>query len=258
MLEIFPIHMTSFNQERLIRVYLPKSYSFENKHYPVMYMHDGQNVFNDDVAINGISLNLENYLDEQRLEVIVVGIDQNPEERFNEYCPWVNGEYSKKLLGQESSPTGGKGAPYIEFIVNELKPFIDQKYRTLEDRTAMAGLSLGGLISTYAACRYPQIFKNIAIFSSGFYRNQEEIENLLIRSDLSPIESFYLDCGTKEAGDKEYINTEVLSSNTAIYEILKKKISNIRFEIIDDAEHNYMFFRNRVPSIFTSLYGVND
>lgn len=255
MLEIFPIHMSSFNQERLIRVYLPKSYSLENKQYPVMYMHDGQNVFNDDVAINGVSLNLENYLDEQQLEVIVVGIDQNPEERFNEYCPWVNGEYSKKILGPESISTGGKGAQYIDFIVNELKPFIDQKYLTLADRTAMAGISLGGLISTYATCTYPQIFKNIAIFSSGFYRNQEEIEKLLMRSDMSLIESFYLDCGTKEAGDNEQINTEVLSSNRAIYEILKEKISNLRFEIIDDAEHNYMFFSNRVPSVFTHLYG---
>jgi predicted alpha/beta superfamily hydrolase len=256
MLEIFPIYMTSFNQGRLIRVYLPKNYNLENKHYPVMYMHDGQNVFNDDVAINGISLNLENYLDEQGLDVIIVGIDQNSEERLNEYCPWVNGEYSKKISGQESSPSGGKGAQYIEFIVKELKPFIDQKYRTLEDQTAMAGISLGGLISTYAACMYPQIFKNIAIFSSGFYRNQEEIEKLLISSDLSPIESFYLDCGTKEAGDKDYINSEALSSNRAIYEIMMDKISNIRFEIIDDAEHNYLYFRTRVPSILTSLYGV--
>jgi predicted alpha/beta superfamily hydrolase len=177
---------------------------------------------------------------------------------LNEYCPWVNGEYSKKILGPESSPSGGKGAQYVEFIVNELKPYIDQHYRTLEDQTAMAGISLGGLISTYAACRYPHIFKNIAIFSSGFYRNQEEIEQLLIKTDLSPIESFYLDCGTKEAGDKDYINSEVLSSNKAIYEILGHKISNIRFEIIDDAQHNYMYFRNRVPSVFTSLFGGND
>jgi predicted alpha/beta superfamily hydrolase len=254
MLDVFPIQMTTLNQERLIRVYLPKCYSSEDKHYPVMYMHDGQNVFTDDVAINGVSLNLESYLDEKGLEVIVVGIDQNPEDRLNEYCPWVNGEYSKKILGPESSPTGGKGSSYIEFIVYELKPFIDQKYRTLVDQTSMAGISLGGLISTYAACRYPQLFKNIAIFSSGFYRNQEEIEKLLIESDLSPIQSFYLDCGTKEAGDNEQINSEVLSSNKAIYDILRNKISNIRFEIIEDASHNYMFFRKRVPSVFTNLY----
>jgi predicted alpha/beta superfamily hydrolase len=59
MLDVFPIYMTSLKQERLIRVYLPKCYSSENKPYPVMYMHDGQNVFTDDVAINGVSLNLE-------------------------------------------------------------------------------------------------------------------------------------------------------------------------------------------------------
>jgi predicted alpha/beta superfamily hydrolase len=256
MLDIFPVLITPFNQERQIRVFLPKNYNLNNKHYPVMYMHDGQNLFHDQDAINGTSLNLENYLDEQGLEVIVVGIDQNPDERVNEYCPWVNGEYSKKLLG-ETSPTGGKGDQYIEFIVNELKPFIDQKYRTLQDQTAMVGISLGGLISTYAACKYPQIFTNVAIFSSAFYRNQEEIEKLIQSSDLSLIESFYLDCGTKEAGDNDYINEEFLASNKAVYENLKERILHTRFEIIEDAEHHYRFFRKRVHFLFSYLYGGN-
>ena len=99
LLEIFPVYITSFEQERLIRVYLPKNYNKENQRYPVLYMHDGQNIFNDNDAIGGKSLELENYLDENELEVIVVGIDQNSKDRINEYCPWVMGEYSKKLLG---------------------------------------------------------------------------------------------------------------------------------------------------------------
>ncbi|MEW9502774.1 alpha/beta hydrolase [Jeotgalibacillus marinus] len=233
------MYITSFKQERLIRVYLPKNYNKENKRYPVLYMHDGQNVFCDHDAIGGTSLELENYLDEKGLEVIVVGIDQNSEERINEYCPWVNGEYSKKIVGQ-ISPSGGKGIQYIDFIVNELKPFIDNKYRTLKDRTAMAGVSLGGLISTYAACRYPQIFNNIAILSSAFYRNQEEIERLLQDSDLASIEKFYLDCGTKEAGEEDLISKEFLASNKAIYEILREKIPHTTFETINDAKHNYV------------------
>lgn len=255
MLVIFPINITSFKQERLIRVYLPRNYNKENQSYPVLYMHDGQNVFQDDVAIGGRSLELENYLDEKELEVIVVGIDQNSIERINEYCPWINGEYSKKILGQASS-AGGKGIQYVDFIVNELKPFIDNKYRTLKDRTAMAGISLGGLISTYAMCRYPQVFKSIAVLSSAFYRNQEEIEKLIKDTDLSLIERVYLDCGTKEAGYDDVINKEFSASNRAIYELLKEKIPNAKFEIINDAEHNYLSFRERIPKLFTFLVPV--
>lgn len=252
MLEIFPLYINSFEQERLIRVYLPKNYNKENQNYPVLYMHDGQNVFKDNDAIGGTSLELENYLDENELEVIVVGIDQNSEERINEYCPWINGEYSKKILGQESL-AGGKGTQYVDYIVNELKPFIDNKYRTLKEHTAMAGISLGGLISTYAMCRYPQVFRNIIVISSAFYRNQEEIEKLLRTSDLSLIENFYLDCGTKEAGGEETISKEFLASNNAIYEIISGKIQNAKFEVIKDAEHNYLAFRERVPEIFKFL-----
>lgn len=252
MLEIYPVNITPFNHERLIRVYLPINYNNESKSYPVLYMHDGQNVFRDEEAIGGISLELEDYLDKNRLEVIVVGIDQNSDERINEYCPWLHGEFSKKILGEASSE-GGKGKQYVDFIVNELKPLIDDKYRTLKDQTAMAGISLGGLISTCAACCYPHIFKNVVVLSSAFWRNQEEIEKLIQNSDLSPIESFYLDCGTREAREKDFISKEFLASNKAIYEILHEKITNTKFEVIKDSEHNYMFFRKRVPELFTFL-----
>jgi predicted alpha/beta superfamily hydrolase len=252
LLETFPIYMTSFKQDRQIRVYLPESYNQGKKKYPVLYMHDGQNVFNDMDAIGGTSIELEKYLDVNGLEIIVVGIDQNTEDRLNEYCPWVNGEYSRKIVGQQQT-SDGKGKEYVDFIVNELKPFIDKKYRTVKDHTAMAGISLGGLISVYAMCRYPGIFKNIAVFSSAFFRNQEEIERLIKESDLSLVETIYLDSGDKEAGKEEKINKEFLHSNKTIYDLLKEKVTRTEFKIITDAEHSYAFFRERKPKIFSFL-----
>lgn len=168
MLDIFPIPINSLQQERRIQVYLPQSYSLSQKNYPVLYMHDGQNVFRNDGAIGGISLELERYLDEEDLDVIVVAIDQNSSERKNEYCPWENGAYSQKFLGAESSSFGGQGKQYLEFIVEELKPYIDEKYRTITNRTAMAGISMGGLISLYAACHYPKIFTDLIFFPPHF------------------------------------------------------------------------------------------
>jgi predicted alpha/beta superfamily hydrolase len=258
MLEKFKIPIPAFNHERTIRVYTPANYDSEQtKRYPVLYMHDGQNVFEDLDAIQGVSLGLKDYLDRSRLEIIVVGIDTNTlgDERKNEYCPWVDGEFSKNFNGKAST-TGGKGATYVDFIVHELKPFIDRKYRTLEDSTSIAGVSLGGLISTYAVCRYPHIFTKVATISSAFWRNQEEIENLLIHTDLSSIETFYMDGGTKESED-ERVSKEFLVSNQRIYDILAVKIVNTRFDILEDAEHNYTFFRKRVPEMITELFSGN-
>ncbi|WP_221563375.1 alpha/beta hydrolase [Alkalihalobacillus sp. TS-13] len=246
MLETFSINLTPFNQERTVRVYLPKSYDDSEQHYPVLYMHDGKNVFRDEVAVGGKSLELENYLDEYNIDLIVIGIDQPStfEERVNQYCPWKNGEYCKTKFGDDRD-LGGKGKEYIKFIVDELKPLIDQKYRTKADRTMMAGISLGGLISTYAACAYPDIFTKIAGLSSGFWRNQEEIEALIKEADLSNIEGIYLDCGTMETND-EYINAGFLDSNQRVFAMLDQKVANTTFKIIDGGEHNYHAFQKRV------------
>ncbi|MEH7072949.1 alpha/beta hydrolase [Neobacillus drentensis] len=255
MLEKFPVYMNSFKQERLIRVYLPRCYSVENKRFPVLYMHDGQNVFEDEGAIKGVSLGMKDYLDQTGLEIIVVAIDLNPEgeERVNEYCPWVNGDISKQILGY-ASPSGGRGGEYIDFIVHELKPLIDEKYRTLVNHTSMAGISLGGLISTYAACRYPHIFRRIAALSPGFYRNQEEIEKLIRNSDLSEIEKFYMDFGTKELGDDEEMHQVFLDLTNRVNQILNEKVTDFNFQLIEDAEHAYPFFRQRIPAVLSYLF----
>ncbi|MFX3673574.1 MAG: alpha/beta hydrolase [Paenisporosarcina sp.] len=253
MLENLTIPISAFKQERTVRVYTPLDYAKKSQRYPVLYMHDGQNVFEDKDAIHGISLDLKKYLDENDLEIIVVGIDTNTvgDERKNEYCPWVDGEFSKNFIGK-ASYTGGKGEAYVDFIVNELKPFIDHKYRTLENSTSIAGFSLGGLISTYAACKYPQIFTKVATLSSAFWRNQEEIEKMLQHTDLSSIEKFYMDGGTKESED-ELISKGFLESNQRILDILNEKDVNVKFKIIEDGEHDYTHFKKRVPEMFSYL-----
>ncbi|MEH7012152.1 alpha/beta hydrolase-fold protein [Neobacillus niacini] len=255
MLEKFHVYMSSFNHDRIIRVYLPVSYHESNKRYPVLYMHDGQNVFEDEGAIKGISLGLKEYLDKNSVEIIIVAIDLNPEgeERFNEYCPWVTGAIAEKIIGHPSF-TGGKGEQYLDFIVNELKPLIDHKYRTLEDHTSMAGISLGGLISTYAACRYPHIFKRIAAISPGYYRNQEELEVFVRNSDLSAVERFYMDFGTHEVGVDKELNNQFTEMIQSIYEILSSKIADTNYQTIENGEHNYNSFRKRIPEVLSYLY----
>ncbi|WLR57406.1 alpha/beta hydrolase-fold protein [Mesobacillus subterraneus] len=246
MIESFSVPL--FEGERKIRVYLPTDW--KDNIYPVLYMHDGQNVFGNEEAISGVALELHDYLDENDVELIVVAIDQNPGERVNEFCPWINGEYTAKFLGKPSSE-GGKGKEYVEFIVNELKPLIDSKYNTNLNETYMAGISLGSLVTTYAACTYPHIFKRIAGLSSGFYRNQEEIERLLKMADLSQLKKVYLDCGTKEGGEK--LAGPFLETNKAIFEIIRQKGIEAELKVIEGAEHNYQAFKKRLPEVISCL-----
>jgi predicted alpha/beta superfamily hydrolase len=219
MFEHFKVPITPLNRERTIRVFLPKSYH-ENldKTYPVLYMHDGQNLYRDEDASYGISWGISDYLDESGLELIVVGIDcAEGLQRLDEYGPWKTTAMDD-MLTEERKSIGGEGKEYIDFLVYELKPLIDRKYRTNPEETSMAGSSMGGLISTYAACVYPSIFKRVASVSSAYWFNQEELEELIKISDLSDLERFYLDIGTKES-DKESNNnsTSTIVRKSMIY-----------------------------------------
>ncbi|WP_066048797.1 alpha/beta hydrolase [Robertmurraya korlensis] len=247
-----------FGQERKIRLYLPSNYAETTKRYPVLYMHDGQNVFGNDEAIGGVSLDLHTYLEQEKMELIVVAIDQNTtgDERINEYCPWTNGDFSEKLLGVKS-PSGGKGKQYVDFIVETLKPYIDTNFRTIDNQTYMAGISLGALITVYTACAYPHIFTRVAGLSSAFYRNQEELRKLVQASDLARLEKIYLDCGTNEAVNNEVLSKQFLQSNLEIYEILKEKNNQTIFQTLDGAIHNYTTFKKRVPAFISYLMGEN-
>ncbi|MBM6617443.1 alpha/beta hydrolase [Bacillus suaedaesalsae] len=255
MFEHFEVNITPFNRERIVRVYVPNSYKTDSeKCYPVLYMHDGQNLYNDEDAGYGMSWGISDYLEQSGLELIVVGIDCNTEgyKRLDEYSPWVSTAIREKLPSLEGE-IGGEGKAYIDYIVHELKPFIDEKYRTKVNDTSIAGSSMGGLISTYAASTYPHIFRKVASLSSAFWFNQEEIEDLITQSDLCKIEKFYLDVGTNEATEK-VDSQRYIESSERVYLLLKENVKDCKFEIVEDAVHNELAWRERVPAIFTYLY----
>ncbi len=157
-------------QHRTIRVYVPPSYmnSKEPRHYSVIYMHDGQNVFDASTAYARPWL-VGAMIDKMpvRKHAIVVGIDNGQALRLGEYSPFPRG-----------AEGGGNGGKYLDFVVNTLKPFIDTHYRTLAEpeHTWMVGSSMGGLITYYAALKYPQIFGKIGIFSPAFWFNPQILQ----------------------------------------------------------------------------------
>ncbi len=179
--------------KRALRIYLPPSYN-ENaaKRYPVLYMHDGQNLFDAKTASYGVEWGIDETIN--RLvatgvmdEVIVVGIDNTPE-RIPEYTPCCDPKYG-----------GGKLNAYDAFIVETVKPYVDRTYRTLpgKDTTAIMGSSLGGLASVLIAQRHPDIFSKAAGVSSSFWWNNGAL--LAKVPDRVPVK-FYLDAGTRDDG----------------------------------------------------------
>jgi predicted alpha/beta superfamily hydrolase len=178
---------------RALRIWLPPSYA-ENpaKRYPVLYMHDGQNLFDARTAAYGVEWGIDETMN--RLvamgaadEVIVVGIDNTPD-RIPEYTPCCDPKYG-----------GGKLDAYGAFIVETVKPYVDATYRTLpgKDTTAIMGSSLGGIASVAIAQRYPQIFAKAGGVSSSFWWNKGAL--LKLPPERIPVK-FYLDAGTNDDG----------------------------------------------------------
>ena len=156
--------MPGLGRERTVRLYLPPSYDAQAaRRYPVIYMHDAQNLFDDATAFAG-EWGVDEALDElartRGFEAIVVGIDNGGEERNHELAPWANAKYG-----------AAQGEQYMAFVVDTVKPWIDAHYRTQPGResTAIAGSSMGGLISHYALLRYPQVFGKAAILSPSYW-----------------------------------------------------------------------------------------
>ncbi len=213
------------NTTRRIWIYLPTGYKNGRKQYPVLYMHDGQNLFDELATAFGEEWGVDECLDSLiaigKPACIVVGIDNSASTRMNEYNPyefiWKDSAQSKIFLPQ--------GNEYLSFLTQTLKPFIDKNYRTLpsKENTIIAGSSMGGLISYYAALKYADVFGKAGIFSPAFWtaRGIRELTDSVTKK-LSSKFFFYI--GEKEG--KDYITdmneiAEKLgtNSNAMIYSV---------------------------------------
>jgi predicted alpha/beta superfamily hydrolase len=153
--------MPQLRTKRRLWIYLPPDYKTSDKKYPVLYMHDGENIFDEYTAAFGewgVDECIDSLIKKGTPACIVIGIDNGPE-RMQEYNPYEYKEFGK-----------GKGDQYIDFLIKTLKPFIDQYYRTLPsaENTLIAGSSMGGLISYYAMLKHSDVFGKAGIFSPAF------------------------------------------------------------------------------------------
>jgi len=234
---------TAFNipqlgRTRRIWLYLPEGYNTSSKKYPVLYMHDGQNLFNNATSAYG-EWGVDEFLDSLKnlQRYIVVGIGNGLVKRMNEYNPYTFADFGK-----------GEGDAYVDFIVNTLKPYIDQHYKTKINKknTSIAGSSMGGLISLYAVLKYPKIFGAAGIFSPAFW-TASGIDSAVFNNSKAVRSKLFFYAGGKES---ERMIPDMQRIETLIKEHSHAKVKE---EIDANAQHNEAAWQKHFPSFYKWL-----
>lgn len=236
-------HIPQLNRNRRVWIYLPKGYATSKNDYPVLYMHDGQNLFNEQTAPFGewgVDEAMDSLQKETGKHMIVVGIDNGGDKRLSEYNPY---DFEKNK---------GEGDQYVDFLVQTLKPYIDQKFRTKNDaaNTFTAGSSMGGLISLYAVVKYPNVFGGAGVFSPAFWTAPQ------LYADVEKVDwgnnkpKFYFYAGGKES------TTMVPDMKRMIALVEKKKTVNTTTFVNPLGLHNEPTWRKQFPAFYKWLVGL--
>lgn len=234
-------------QTRRVRVLLPKNYEEEtDKTYPVVYFHDGQNVFYSKEAFVGHSWKVIPAIKRNPdiAKMIIVAIDNDGFQRMNEYAAWKFHQ-----AGIPGVQFGGKGTEYAEFIMEVVKPFIDKEYRTKSDKahTAMIGSSLGGNITQFMGLAYQDQIGCLGVFSSANWIHQDAFDRYIERKELDKEQRVYIYVGTEEADDTDKtlmagnIKQAYINSSLSYYRQLIAGgigVDNLKLSIASGAIHH--------------------
>ena len=237
----FTLEAPQLECTKKIWVYLPENYSKSTKKYPVIYMHDGQNLMDAKTSYAG-EWSVDESLDSLHAQVIVIGIEHGGVKRMEELTPFKNEKYG-----------GGNADAYLKFIVETLKPYIDKNYRTKANakNTGLWGSSLGGLVSFYGALKYPEVFGKVGCFSPSFWFNRKEIFELMNTTKSYKTKIYFL-CGDNE-GDADMVedlNKMEYQINTKRCEcqMMNKKI------IVKGGKHNEKLWREGFKKAYLWLF----
>jgi predicted alpha/beta superfamily hydrolase len=240
--------------KRDVWVYLPPGYDAAAKagtRYPVVYMHDGNNVFDGKTAFGGhewmADESAEKLIRSGELPpFIIVGVS-NTADRMEEYT-WVTGD----LDGQT---VGGKGKDYAKFLVSELKPMIDKAYRTKADRanTAVIGSSLGGLEDIYLARYESDTFGKVGMMSPSVWWSDKAV--LKVVPQMPTTLKLWLDCGWKEGSDPSEMLDGARDLKTALEARGYQEGKNLGYFEDQMGGHNEQAWAYRLPMAFKFLMG---
>lgn len=236
------------SEVRRVYIYLPESYRYDwEKHYPVLYMFDGHNVFFDEDATYGKSWGMKEFMDSTETDLIIVAAECNhsPDHgRLSEYSPF---DFSDRHFGEIK----GLGKLTMDWIVNSLKPRIDREFRTMPDRqhTFIAGSSMGGLMSLYAVLYYNDIFSRAAALSPSLWLAPAASEAMISSSHPAPDTIIYMDYGSVEMGKR--IKMRKAFGRMASLLLAKRVLLDCR--IVPGGEHTEASWERQIPFFMNTL-----
>lgn len=236
--------MPQLNRNRRIWIYLPPDYETSGLNYPVLYMHDGQNLFDVLTAYAGeweVDETLNSLANQGYKVPLVVGIDNGGSERIDEYSPWLNPVYG-----------GGDGEKYMQFIVETLKPYIDQHYHSLPGResTALIGSSLGGLISHFGALSYQDVFSKAGLFSTSYWYS-DSIWSFTHFTGKQEEMRFYQLCGSLESAGEEATDMKRMNDSLVSIGFAQDIVFN---KVVPGGQHNEKLWREAFGDAYLLLF----
>ncbi len=245
--EQFPSRV--LRNKRDLIVYLPPGYDARlARSFPVLYLHDGQNLFDGATSfIPGVDWHVGQTADEciqnGRVEpLIIVGIYNTGKQRLGEYTPT-----RMPRLG------GGRANRYAKFLLEEVRPFMNKQYRVEQaaENTGIGGSSLGGLVSLYLGLHRPQVFGKIAALSPSVWWNERVILRFAATASVQPLPRIWLDIGTREG-------PRIVDDVERFRDILIHKGwqpgGSLYYERVEGAEHNEAAWSRRVGPFLQFLF----
>jgi len=231
----FTLYSPELDVEKKIWVYLPVGYQTDSKKkYPVLYMHDGQNIFDKATSFAG-EWRVDETLDSLKAEVIVIAIEHGGDNRMAELTPYANEKHG-----------GGDANIYLDFVSHTLKSYVDENYRTKSDRknTSIAGSSLGGLVSYYALLKYPETYGKAIVFSPAFWFSKT-IYTFTEEAEKTDAKIYFM------AGDSEDEN--MVPDLNSMYDLMSGKIKNkkkLYKKVVAGGKHNEALWAKEFPAAF--------
>ncbi len=249
-------HSKLLNNDRDLVIYLPPGYETSpKKRYSVLYLHDGQNLFDGATSfIPGkewrIDETAQALIAAQKIEpLIIVGVNNTGKDRIDEYTP----------VKDPKRNIGGKADLYGRMLVEEVKPFVDSNYRTLKDaqNTGLGGSSLGGLVTLYLGLKYPKVFGRLAVVSPSVWFAEKQIITHVDALPAKPKVRIWMDMGTKEGGNPEDAHRAISDARLLRDSLVKKGWKpgqDLQYFEAEGAEHNESAWAERVEGILTFLF----
>jgi predicted alpha/beta superfamily hydrolase len=233
----------------------PDGYENGDRLYPVLYMNDGQDIFRDEDSYSGHSIRYARYYRDYAKflpQIIIVGINCPPTntERTRQYTPYTK-DFDVPEWSTYEKRVEGTGRQYLDWIVREFKPWVDENYRTRKQGawTGIGGYSSGTIISAYAVMAYPDVFSRLMAISGSFYQWIDCLSRTMDESDLGNIKYVYLDVSTNEQG-RITKPEQFLEGAKMMYERFTAcgfDETQIKFQVIKGLSHSQGGFRLRFP-----------